>query len=68
MNSNTQFKKQKKKQKKQNEDWVLKLNCKIEFFVPYNGHQNCIKIGWIADVSWSSLCNYYIILFGTTTL
>ena len=56
MNSNSLVKKQKTKktQKKQNEDWVLKLNCKTEFFVPYNGHQNCIKIGWIADVSWSS--------------
>ena len=27
---------------KQNDDRVSKLNCKIEFFVPYNGHQNCL--------------------------
>ena len=24
------------------EDWVRKLNLKIEFFVPSNGHQNCL--------------------------
>ena len=25
-----------------NEDLVLKLNCKIGFFVPCKGHQNCL--------------------------
>ena len=23
-------------------DWASKLNCKIEFLVPYNRHQNCL--------------------------
>ena len=43
VNSNSLGNKQKQKQKnKQNEDWVSKLNCKIEFFVQYNRHQNCL--------------------------
>ena len=24
------------------DDWVSKPNCKIEFFVPRKGHQNCL--------------------------
>ena len=32
-----------KQRKIYNEDWVAKLNCKIEFFVPCNGHQNCLN-------------------------
>ena len=43
MNSNSLIDKQKQKQtNKQNEDWVSKLNCKIEFSVSFNGHQNCL--------------------------
>ena len=43
MNFNSLINKQKQKQtKKQSEVWVSKLNCKIEFFVPYNEHQNCL--------------------------
>ena len=46
MNSNSWVIKQKQKQTKYiyiDEDWVSKLNCKIEFFVPYNDHQNCLN-------------------------
>ena len=43
MNSNSLINKQKQKQtNKQNEDSVSKLNCKIEFSVSFNGHQNCL--------------------------
>ena len=42
MNSNSLVNEQ-KQTNKQNEDWVSKLNCKTEFFVPYNGHQNCLN-------------------------
>ena len=24
------------------QDWVTKLNCNIEFFLPHNRHQNCL--------------------------
>ena len=43
MNSNSWETKQKQNKQKIyiDEDWVLKLNWKIEFFVLYNGHQNC---------------------------
>ena len=55
MNSNPLVKKQKQKQtNKQNEDWVLKFSCKIEFFVPYNGHHNCLDnyLQVIYQVKW----------------
>ena len=44
MNSNSLVIKEKQKQtiKRKYEDWSSKPNCKIEFFVPYNGHQNCL--------------------------
>ena len=44
MNSNSLVNKQKLKQTKTNkyEDWVLKLTYKIQFFVLYNGRQNCL--------------------------
>ena len=45
MNSNCWVIKQKLKHLKQKyicEDWVSKLDSKIEFFVLYNRHQNCL--------------------------
>ena len=46
MNSNSLVIKQKQKQKiKQKyifEAWVSKLDCRIEFFVRYHEHQNCL--------------------------
>ena len=46
VNSNSLVVKQKQKQTYKQKgiykEWVLKLNCKIEFFVRYNGHQNCL--------------------------
>ena len=46
MNSNSLVIKQKQQSNKQpneiQEDWVSKLNFKIEFFVLYNRHQNCL--------------------------
>ena len=51
MDSNSLVNKRKKKKNEQtnkgkyiyNEDWVARLNCKIEFFVPCDGHQNCFN-------------------------
>ena len=47
MNSNSLEIKQKQKQTNLNkvyEDWVSKLNCKIEFLVLYNRHQNSMQM------------------------
>ena len=38
-----QKQKQTNKQKILSEDWVSKLNCKIECFVPNKGYQNCLN-------------------------
>ena len=65
MNSNNLVIKQKQKQTNKqaiyiDEDWVSKLSYKIEFFVLYNGHQNCLHkslpnkfyITFLHDDSW----------------
>ena len=53
MNFNSLVIKQKQTNKNIYEDWVSKLNCKTEYFVPYDGHQNCLDktqiIGIIGD-------------------
>ena len=41
-NCNSLVFKHKQKQRKISKNCVSKLNCKIELFEPFNGHQNCL--------------------------
>ena len=55
ISSNSLVLRQNKQTKKQQQIfvckyWVSKLNYKIEFFVPYKGHQNCLDKSLIWDV------------------
>ena len=61
MNSNSLVIKQKQKQtiKRKYEDWSSKLNCKIEFFVPYNGHQNCLDKS-LMEYRWQENHFWYV--------